>query len=121
MPILIADDEQQLRGWLRHVLEDQGYVVEEVGDGKEVLSYLEQATPALIVLDLFMPNMDGPEVLSYLRLSAQPIKTLAISGQMFNGYNLISTARVLGAHDALAKPFTAQEFLHKVETLLCET
>ncbi|OQW33135.1 MAG: hypothetical protein A4E19_07290 [Nitrospira sp. SG-bin1] len=46
-----------VRTWLHRVLEDRGYQVRGVGDGKEALAYLERVKPALIVLDLFMPNM----------------------------------------------------------------
>jgi CheY-like chemotaxis protein len=121
--ILVVDDDQQIRGWLRCVLEDKGYQVVEVGDGQDALAFIEQAEPALalIVLDLFMPNLDGPEVLCYLRANPRPVKILAISGHMINGYSLTQTAKVLGAHDALAKPFSSEEFLQRVEALLSHT
>ncbi len=74
-----------------------------------------------MVLNLFMPNMDGAEVILYLRSNLQSIKVLALSGHLFNGYNLCQTAKVLGAHDALAKPFSAEGFLQRVEALLSKT
>ncbi len=117
--ILVVDDDPQLRGWLCRILEDRGHQVEAVGDGKAALDSLERTEPALIVLDLFMPNMDGAEVLLHLRSNAQAIKILAISGHLFNGYSMCETAKVLGAHDALAKPFSADELLQRVDTLLC--
>jgi DNA-binding response OmpR family regulator len=117
--ILVVDDDPQLRGWLSRILEDRGYQVEEVGDGKAALASLERTKPALIVLDLFMPDMDGPEVILHLRSCTHSIKILAISGHLFNGYSMCETAKVLGAHDALAKPFSIDEFLQRVETLLC--
>jgi CheY-like chemotaxis protein len=119
--ILIVDDDPQIRTWLHHVLEDRGYQVRGVEDGKEALAYFERTKPALIVLDLFMPNMDGAEVMMYLRSTVQSIKILAISGYIINGYDLTQTAIVLGAHDALAKPFSAEEFLHRVDVLLSHT
>lgn len=116
--ILIVDDDPQIRGWLRHILEDRGYQVEEVGDGTEALAFLGRTEPALIVLDLFMPNKDGAEILLYLQSRARPIKTLAISGQIVGGRDLTQTAIILGAHDALAKPFDAETFLSHVDELL---
>lgn len=116
--ILVVDDDQQIRGWLRHILEDRGYQVEEVGDGQAALAFLGRTEPALIVLDLFMPNKDGAEILVYLQSRARPIKTLAISGQIVGGHDLTQTAIILGAHDALAKPFDAETFLNHVEALL---
>lgn len=116
--ILVVDDDQQIRAWLRHILESKGFQVEEAGDGKEALAYLEGAEPALIVLDVFMPKMDGLEVISHIRSCTQPAKILALSGHLFNGYNLCQTAKALGAHDALAKPFSSEAFLQRVEALL---
>jgi CheY-like chemotaxis protein len=116
--VLVVDDDPQIRTWLHHILEDRGYQVRGVGDGKEALVSLERARPALIVLDLFMPNMDGAEVIFHLRSTVQSIKILAISGHIINGYDLTQTAIALGAHDALAKPFSAEEFLQRVATLL---
>jgi response regulator RpfG family c-di-GMP phosphodiesterase len=63
--ILVADDDDQIRVWVRRILESKGDQVEEARDGKEVLGYLKQAEPALVVLDLFMPNVDGLEVILY--------------------------------------------------------
>lgn len=116
--VLVVDDDQQIRAWLRHLLEAKNYHVEEAGDGKAALAYCERAEPALIVLDLFMPNMDGLEVIHHIRSHTRSAKILAISGNMFNGYKMCQTAKVLGAHDALAKPFNAETFLHHVEALL---
>lgn len=116
--ILVADDDSQLRGWLRSVLEEKGYQVEEAVDGSEALTFLKRAEPALVVLDLFMPNMDGAEVLLYLRSRDRPIKVLAISGHIIDDFDLSQTAIVLGAHAAMGKPFSAKDFLQRVESLL---
>jgi CheY-like chemotaxis protein len=116
--ILVVDDDTQVRIWLRTILEDKGYQVEEASDGLEALVFLERTEPALVVLDLFMPNMDGAEVILHLRSNPHSVKILAISGQLFNGYSMCGTAKVLGAHDALAKPFSSEEFLQRVDALL---
>jgi len=119
--ILIADDDQQIRTWVRQILEFKGYQVEEARDGKEVLAYVERVEPALILLDLFMPKVDGLEVLLHLRSCAKPVKILALSGNPISGYNACQTAKVFGAHDTIAKPFSAQDLLQKVESLLSTT
>lgn len=116
--ILVVDDDPQIREWLRHILENRGYQVEEVGDGKEALAFLERAKPALMVLDLFMPNMDGAELLWHLRSRSQSIRALAIYGQVWGGRDLTLTAIILGAHAALAKPFDAETFVNHVDALL---
>lgn len=84
-------------------------------------AYLEWAEPALILLDVFMPDVDGLEVLWYLRSRAKPVKILALSGNPINGYNLCHIAKVFGAHETLAKPFSGQDLLQRVEALLSKT
>ena len=59
--ILVVDDDPDIRDSLREVLEDEGYEVATVGNGREALDYLKQASPrpCVILLDLMMPVMDG--------------------------------------------------------------
>jgi CheY-like chemotaxis protein len=59
--ILVVDDDPDIRDSLREVLEDEGYDVTSVGNGREALDYLKQASPrpCVILLDLMMPVMDG--------------------------------------------------------------
>jgi len=119
--ILVVDDDQQIRAWVRWVLESKGYQIEEARDGKEALIYLERAEPTLILLDLFMPDVDGLEVLLSLRSRANPIKILAFSGNPINGYDACQAAKVFGAHETIGKPFSAQNLLQRVESLLSTT
>ncbi len=116
--ILVADDDPQIRAWIRRILESRGHQVEEARDGKEALAYLKQAEPALVVLDLFMPNVDGLEVILYLRSCAKPVKILALSANPIDGYNTCRTAEVFGAHDTMVKPFDAATFVQHVERLI---
>lgn len=119
--ILVVDDDPHLRGWLRHILESKGYQVKEAGDGEEALVCIKLAEPALVVLDIFLPNMSGLEFILYTRSCPKPPKILAISGNLFNGDKMCRTAEVLGAQDALAKPFSAETFLQRVEALVSKT
>ena len=119
--ILVVDDEQQIRTWLRSVLEANGYQVEEAHDGYAALAYLVRAKPALVVLDIFLPKVDGLDIVMHIRSNAKPAKILAISGNQIPGYDVCRTAKVLGADEALAKPFSAETFLKHVEMLLSKT
>lgn len=116
--ILVVDDEPQIRAWLRSILEANGYQVEEAHDGYAALAYLERAKPALVVLDIFLPKVGGLDIIMRIRSSAKPAKILGISGNQIPGYDVCKTAKVLGADEALAKPFSAEMFLKHVETLL---
>jgi len=119
--ILVVDDEQQMRQWLRQLLEGKGYKVEEAGDGYAALAHLERGESALVVLDIFLPKIDGLDIIMHIRSSAKPAKILAISGNQIPGYDVCKTAKVLGADEALAKPFSAETFLKYVEMLLSKT
>ena len=116
--ILVVDDEPPIREWLRSILEAKGYQVQEAHDGYAALACLERAKPALIVLDIFLPKVDGLDIILHIRSSAMPTKILGISGNQIPGYDVCKTAKVLGADEALAKPFSAEIFLQQVETLL---
>jgi two-component system, response regulator, stage 0 sporulation protein F len=116
--ILVVDDEPQLRGWLRQILESKGYQVEEAADGDEAIDCVERIQPAVIVLDVYMAGKEGFETIIYLRSHIPSVRILAISGNEILGYDTCPIARVLGAHDVMAKPFSADAFLQRVEALL---
>jgi len=61
--ILIVDDDASIRSMLGFVFDDAGYTVVEAADGEEALAALRRSPPALMVLDLMMPGIDGVEVL----------------------------------------------------------
>lgn len=118
--ILVVDDEPQLRGWLRQILESTGYQVEEAADGDEAIAYVERVRPAVIVLDIYMPGKEGLETIMHLRSYLPSVRILAISGNEDFGHDTFGIARLLGAHDVMAKPFSADVFLQRVETLLSQ-
>jgi CheY-like chemotaxis protein len=116
--ILIAESDQQLRVGMRHILETKGYDVEEAGDGYEALARLERSQLALVVLDLYLPKVNGLEVVIHLQVHSPSLKILAICGNHIEGFDTCQSAMALGAHEALAKPFSAEEFLQRVDILL---
>lgn len=85
-PVLVVDDDPDIRETLRFVLEDAGYVVYCAGNGREALEILgqEQPLPGLILLDLMMPVMSGDEMLRALRavhaLAHIPVTIVTASG-----------------------------------------
>ena len=116
--VFVVDDDPQIRTWLRHLLEAKGYSVEEFEDGDAVQASLQQNRPDLLVLDIYLPGKEGFEIILRLKLQAHPVKILAISGNVFEGFDTCATAKLLGADDALAKPFNAETFLKRVDGLL---
>jgi CheY-like chemotaxis protein len=66
-PILIVEDDPDIRDTFRALLEDRGYPVTTASNGREALDELSQRHPCLILLDLMMPVMSGPEFLDVIK------------------------------------------------------
>jgi two-component system KDP operon response regulator KdpE len=113
--ILVIDDEPQIRKFLRISLSSQGYKVIEAGTGAEGLSQAALSGPALVVLDLGLPDMDGQTVLRELRQwSAVPVLVLSVRAGESDKVEALDG----GANDYVSKPFGIQEFLARVRVLL---
>lgn len=115
--ILLIDDEDQARTLFQVALEGAGYRVLTAENGKHGLRLLQHQEADLILVDIFMPEMDGLEVIRLLRTSRPAIKIIAISGGS-GERDYLDTAKYLGANDTLKKPFSLQELLQAVATQL---
>lgn len=113
--ILVIDDEEDVRGLLRDLLERAGYQVNVAADGRQGLRQLYTAPPDLVVLDVVMPGLDGWQTLERIRdLSDVPVLMLtARTGELEKVRGLKA-----GADDYLGKPFGRQELLARVGALL---
>lgn len=110
-PILVVDDEQAIRDLVAEVLIGEGYVVVSVADGQEALHLIDDALPALIILDLHMPHIDGFAFMAALAERGIAVPTLVISAAA----NLPTHADRLGAAGFIAKPFEIPHLLTAVE------
>lgn len=110
-PILVVDDDPSIRQTLIWALEDEGFSVESVADGRQALQYLEQHRPTLMLLDMGLPYVDGARVADGARAvygASMPIVVLSADGRaMEKGLSL-------GAVAALRKPFELDELLEVV-------
>ena len=77
--ILIVDDERAIRTTLRGVLEDEGYRVTAVGSGEEAIARIQEETPDIIFLDIWMPGIDGLDTLAEMN-PTYPTPKLDIPG-----------------------------------------
>jgi CheY-like chemotaxis protein len=111
--ILLIDDEDQVRMLFQIALEDAGYRVLSADSGKEGLRLLHDQVVDVILVDIFMPAMDGLELIPHLRKTRPASKILAISGAS-SEWNYLDAAKYLGANDTLMKPFSLQELLEAV-------
>jgi len=117
--ILVVDDDFLVRKTVKLHLEREGYRVSLASNGIEAVACLERAAPNVLILDLFMPDMDGFEILRRLHHAARRARILVISGGGSAAHcDYLSMASKLGADSVLKKPFTAPELAAAVEALL---
>ena len=112
--ILVVEDDQPLARLMEALLESAGYHVRSVGDGESALEVVDAERPALVLLDLTLPRLDGWDVLDRLRERADAPPVI-----LFTGYHAAShRATSAGAAAAILKPFDVDDLLATVERLL---
>jgi DNA-binding response OmpR family regulator len=117
--ILIIDDDNAVRATMRIILERAGYRVIEASDGVRGVELYRENTPTLVITDLFMPRQDGIETIQQLRGEFPGACILAVSGgTSTTAAGPLSDARLLGADQTLAKPFSKDELLLCVQALI---
>jgi DNA-binding response OmpR family regulator len=113
--VLVADDDEDIRGLVRTLLERGGATVFEAGDGRAALREFHARRPDLVVLDVQMPGLDGWQVLERIRdLSEVPVLMLTARGQELERVRGLQG----GADDYVVKPFGKQELVARVQALL---
>jgi PAS domain S-box-containing protein len=115
--ILLVEDETLVRGHLARVLSDE-YIVDTAGNGREALESVMRASPALVVTDIVMPDVDGIELLKALRSTqrTQMIPVLLISGRAIQEQRVEGYKE--GADGYLAKPYTEHELRACIASML---
>jgi DNA-binding response OmpR family regulator len=113
--ILVVDDDAEIRLLLTELLTRAGYRVDEAVDGRAALRKLFETPPALVILDVTMPDMDGYQTLERIRdLSDVPVIMLTARSQELERVRGLAS----GADDYVPKPFGRQELLARVQALL---
>jgi hypothetical protein len=114
--ILVADDEAGVRGFLRKVLEQDGYEVIEAADGKQALQQARAEHMDLVITDLVMPKQEGIETIRALRKEMPAVGIIAITGKFEGPY--LKMVQMLGADAVLTKPMSSELLLAKVAEVL---
>jgi len=123
--VLVVDDDRAVGMAIKMVLEVAGFEVIHALDCMSGLAEIDKSDFQLIMVDLFMPGIDGLETIKECRRRDATVPIIAISGFMpRNGQDpapdFLGMATKLGATRSLAKPFRPRELLQAVETCLAE-
>lgn len=114
--ILVVDDEPDIRGLIQEILEDEGYAVAIAENGERARHALRDRRPDLILLDIWMPDIDGITLLKEWAEDDLPCPVI-----MMSGHGTVETAveaTRLGAYDFLEKPLSMAKLLLTVERAL---
>ncbi len=113
---MIVDDEPSIRTSLEGVLEDEGYKVACASDGHAALKTMEEEMPDLVLLDIWMPGIDGIETLKRMRELHPGLQVIMISGH--GTIETAVSATKLGAFDFIEKPLSLEKTLVTIQNAL---
>jgi UDP-3-O-[3-hydroxymyristoyl] N-acetylglucosamine deacetylase len=114
--VLVVDDEERIRSSLRGILSDEGFRVLDTDGGPAVLEIIQRERPEVVLLDVWMPKLDGIELLRRIKAERPATHVIMISGHA-NIQNAVAATR-LGAEDFIEKPFSVDGLLTTIERVL---
>src|SRR5918996_97360 len=114
--VLLVDDDAPIRRMLERTLAAEGYDVAAVADGGAALAHVERSLPAVIVLDVAMPGLDGLQVTRRLRAKGLPVPILLLTAR--DALDERVAGLDAGADDYLVKPFEVEELTARIRALL---
>jgi DNA-binding response OmpR family regulator len=113
--VLVVDDEPMVREVVARYLERDGFLVHEAADGVAALDWLDRHTPALVVLDVMLPEVDGLAVLRTVRERGD-VPVILLTARAEEVDRVVGLE--LGADDYVVKPFSPRELTARVRTVL---
>ena len=114
--ILLVDDEPSITQLSGMYLEQDGYRTMAVADGLAAIEAVEKDNPALVVLDVMLPELDGFEVCRRLRAADNPVLILMLTARDEDIDKIVGLE--LGADDYMTKPFNPRELVARVRAML---
>ena len=115
--VLVVEDDPSVRGLLQHLLESEGYLVSTAPDGVAGLAAAGALLPAVVVLDLMMPELSGLQVLEELRADEElaDVPVVVVTGQADMAPRV---ADLLGPDNVFLKPFSVAELMDRVNAVV---
>src|SRR5215470_1331487 len=113
--VLVVEDESSIASFVAAYLKNAGYLVRTAANGNEALRLVESEKPALVVLDLMLPDIDGVEVCKRIRQSGD-LPVLMLTARDEDVDKIIGLE--VGADDYMTKPFNPRELVARVRAIL---
>lgn len=115
--IIIADDEHKILMSLEYSFKKTGYDVYIARDGTEVLEFLKDMVPDVILLDIMMPNLDGFSTLQIIRQDEKLKDTKVIFLSAKNNPKDIEKGLEMGANAYVTKPYSIKKLMQQIEEM----
>jgi DNA-binding response OmpR family regulator len=119
--ILVVDDDIHATTLFKTILTAKGYEAIIVNDSATAVQVANTTNPALIILDLMMPEPNGFEVCKMLRADPKFSRTPIVIFTAMGDNESKETATDIGADEYLTKPFRVEELMHKIKTLIAQS
>jgi EAL domain-containing protein (putative c-di-GMP-specific phosphodiesterase class I)/DNA-binding response OmpR family regulator len=118
--VMVIDDDPRMLHATARLLSAWGYRCDAYTDARAALVAAQQAPPALVVMDIYMPDLDGFELLKRFRKIAPDARLLAVSGDFVRGYptNVLKMSRAMGADAVLQKPIGPERLRPIIQRLI---
>lgn len=117
--IMVVDDESNITQLITSVLHYEGFAVESADDGHKALSLAEKFKPDMVILDVMLPDLDGFEVYRRLQIISKDLPILFLTAKDSTEDKV--KGLTLGADDYVSKPFSLEELVARVRSILRRT
>jgi DNA-binding response OmpR family regulator len=116
--ILIVDDDDMLRSYIKELLKMNNFIVSEAADGKAGLKEFKENNPDLVITDIIMPEMEGISFIRKLREFSEETPIIAMTGNVHGHMDeYLEISSQIGANEILRKPIKSEEFLETINRL----
>lgn len=116
--VLIVDDDDMMRSFIKELLQMHGYEITEATNGKTGLKQFRENTPDLVITDIIMPEMEGISFIRELRTHNKDVPIIAMTGNVHGRMEeFLDISSQLGADEILRKPIKSQDFLDAINRL----
>ena len=115
--VLVIDDEEPVREYIRCILEDEGMKVVDSPNGNDAVAIMNANTVDLVITDLVMPEKEGIETIREIMSYNKKCKIIAMSGAVYRD-TYLNVTKVLGVHEVISKPFQREVFLELIYKVL---